>query len=247
MDVSAIVSRLQAKSPTLFAQISTASSGGTYTPIASQASLYTLLGSLVSNRMYPLNAPETVTSPHIVYQLVSTTQAIFEGFDVTQTDTYVLNLRGGNYETGTGNILTIRDSIISALSGENIKVTDEMHDFDKTEKLYRINMELAVTYLAASSQSLPAAFVYPVSRAGTPSAFDNYTRQRIDAEYAILIVTDDNNIPALQNQIQASLLGWQQSVNHHEMEYSNGVSVEGVGGLSMWREIYRDAYYMQQA
>jgi len=246
MDVSAIVTKLQSRSPTLFAQVVTAGSGGSYTPIASQAALYALLGSLVSNRMYPLKAPESATHPSIVYQLVSTSQSVYEGYDVTQTDTYVLNLRGSVYEEGTGNILTIRNSIISALSGENIRVTDEMHDFDKPEKLFRINMEMEVTYLAASAQTLPAAFVYPVARVGRPSVFDNYTKQKIAAEYAILIVTDDGNIPALQNEIQASLLGWQQSANHHEMEYGHGVGVEGVGGLSMWREIYTDTYYMAQ-
>lgn len=247
MDVSAIVTRLQAKSPTLFAQVTAAASGGVVTPITSQANLYTLLNSVVSARMYPLKAPESVTHPSIVYQLVSTQQAVFEGYDITQTDTFVLNLRGAIYDTATGNILAIRNSIISALSGQNITVTDEMHDYDQKEKLYRINMELSYTYLALASQNLPAAFVYPIQRVGRPSVFDNYTKQKIDAEYAVLIVTDDNNIPALQNEVQASLLGWQQSANHHEMEYGSGASVEGVGGLSMWREIYRDAYYMAQA
>lgn len=108
-------------------------------------------------------------------------------------------------------------------------------------------MELTYTYIRATSQTLPAAYVYPLSRSGDATAYDNYTKQFIRAEYAILLVTSSNNIVALQAELQAALVGWQQSAAHHEMEYSNGASIEGVGGLSMWREVYRDGYYMTQS
>ena len=243
MDVSAIITQLQSTSPTLFKQIISPSTGGTQTPISTQANLYTLLQSTVSGRMYPLQLPEAPTHPSIVYQLVSSAPGVFEGYDITHTDLFVLNLRGADYDA----LLTLQASVISALSGENIEITDLLHDYDASENLYRINMELTYTYVTSSSQDLPAAYVYPLTRAADPSVYDNYTKQLVTADYAILIVTADGNVPALQNEIQAALLGWQQSANHHEMEYGNGAAIEGVGGLELWRETYRDAFYMTQA
>jgi hypothetical protein len=137
-------------------------------------------------------------------------------------------------------------TITTALATANIQITDALHDYDQGENLYRVLMELTVTNIAASSLTLPAAMVYPVARVGNPSTFDNYTKQFVRQEFAILIMTDDANIPALQNEIQAALVGWQQSAAHHEMEYSSGASIEGVGNLSMWREVYTDAFYMTQ-
>lgn len=243
MDVSAIITRLQSSSPTLFKQVIAAQPGGTQTPVDTQANLYTLLQSTVNGRMYPIKLPEVPAHPSIVYQMVSSAPGVFEGYDITHTDLYVLNIRGVDYDA----LLTLQDSVISALSGENVEITDMLHDYDPTENLYRINLELTYTYITSASQSLPAAYVYPLTRAADPSAYDNYTKQLVTADYAILIVTADGDIPALQNEIQAALLGWQQSADHHEMEYGNGAAIEGVGGLELWRETYRDAFYMTQA
>lgn len=243
MDVSAIVTKLQSRSPTLFAQILTASPGGMVAPVATAASLYTLLASSVSNRMYPVQLPESPTHPSIVYSLVSSQPGVFEGFTVSHTDTFVLNLRGTDYDA----LITLVGTITTALASANVDITDRMDEFDAEEGLYRIHLELNYTYIAASSQSLPAAYVYPIARVGDPNRLDNQTSQRVRAEYGILIVTASNNIVALQAELQAALVGWQQSAAHHEMEYSSGASVEGVGSLKMWREVYRDAYYMNQS
>jgi hypothetical protein len=242
MDVSAIVARLDAQCPAL-AQVLAAAPRGTVMPIATQANIYALLQGTVSGRMYPLQLPEQPTHPSIVYQMVSSSPGVFEGFDVTHTDVFVLSVRGYDYDA----LLSVQSAMVTALSGSNIDITDMVHEYDQPENLYKLHLELSYTYIAAASQTLPAAFVYPLSRYGEASAFDNYTKQLVQADYAVLIVTADNNIPALQAEIQAALLGWQQSANHHEMEYSNGTSIEGMGGLSMWRESYRDKYYMTQS
>lgn len=242
MDVSAIVARLDANAPSLL-QVIAPNSGGSYTPISTQDAIVTLFQGLVANRMYPLQLPESPVHPSIVYQQVSLSPSEFEGYDITQTDSYVLNVRGYDYDA----LRTLYASMVAAIAGENIEITDVLHDYDQAENLYRINVQIEYTYLAAAAQTLPAAFVYPVDRSGTPSAFDNFTKQRIDAEYAILVITTAGNMAALQNEIQAALLGWQQGADYHEIEYATGVAVEGVGGLEMWRETYRDAYYMTQA
>ena len=242
MDVSLIVTRLDAQCPGL-AQVIAALPGGTMLPVASQAGIYSLLQGVVGGRMYPLQLPENPTHPSIVYQLVSSSPGTFEGYDVTHTDLFVINLRGPNYDA----LLTLYNSLVTALAGSNVDITDAAHDYDQAENLYRINLELTYTYIAAAAQTLPAAFVYPLTRSGGESAYDNYTKQLISADYAILIVTASNNIPALQAEIQAALLGWQQTANHQEMLYGNGAGIEGTGGLSMWREVYHDSYYMTQA
>jgi len=242
MDVSGIVTRLDAQCPTL-AQVLAAAPRGTVMPIATQANIYALLQATVSGRMYPLQLPEQPTHPSIVYQMVSSSPGVYEGYDVTHTDIFVLSVRGYDYDA----LLTVQAAMVTALSGSNIDITDMVHEYDQPENLYKLHLELSYTYIAAASQTLPAAFVYPLSRYGEASAFDNYTKQLIQADYAILIVTASNNIPALQAEIQAALLGWQQTANHHEMEYSNGNGIEGMGGLSLWRESYRDKYYMTQS
>lgn len=246
MDVSAIVSRLTAQCPT-FGQIIAADSGGSVSPISTQANLYTLLGALVSNRMYPLQLPESPTHPSIVYQMVSSAPGVFEGYKVTHTDTFILNLRGPDYDA----LIILAGSITAALDGENIEINDVLHDYDQLENVYRINFELQYTYITSSSQSLPAAFVYPLSRAGNESVYDNYTKQLVTEDFAILVVNNPNTSPVitmtdLLDELQVALLGWQQSANHHEMQYGSGAGIEGVGDLEMWRETYTDAFYMTQ-
>ena len=246
MDVSAIVSRLTAQCPS-FAQIITASPGGTQTPISTQANLYTLLQSSVSGRMYPLQLPESPTHPSIVYQMVSSAPGVFEGYDVTHTDIFVLNVRGEDYDE----LLTLQSTIIAALSGENVEITDMLHDYDQGENLYRINLELSYSYITSASQNLPAAFVYPLTRAGNESVYDNLIKQFVSEDFAILVVNAPGSptytMSDLLDEIQAALLGWQQTANHHEMQYSNGASIEAVGSLEVWRESYRDAFYMTEA
>lgn len=246
MDVSGIVTRLTAQCPS-FGQIVSASPGGTQTPISTQANLYTLLQSLVSGRMYPLQLPEVPTHPSIVYQMVSSTPGSFEGYDITHTDIFIINVRGTDYDA----LLTLTASIVAALAGENVEITDVLHDYDQTENLYRVNLELTYSYVSSTGQDLPAAFVYPISRAGNESVYDNLVKQLVTEDYAILVINNTAGSPsytmtALLNEIQTALLGWQQTANHHEMEYGSGTSIEAVGGLEVWRESYRDAFYMTE-
>jgi hypothetical protein len=226
------------------AQVLAPSTGGTVTPISTQENLYTLLSGVASGGMWALQLPENPTHPSLVYQMVGSIPGIFEGYHITQTDTFVLNLRGESYSVLRGLV----DDIITALAGQNIEITDMIHDFDQAEELYRVNLELEYTYLSAAAQTMPVAFVYPLSRAAVgPSAYDNFTKQAIEEDFAILLVTDAGDIPALQDEVQAALLGWQQSSAHHEVEYSSGSAIEGAGGLELWRETYRDIFYMTQA
>jgi len=246
MDVSAIVARLEAECPSL-AQVITAQPGGTQTPINTQANLCALLEDAFSDRMWPIQMPENPTHPSLVYQLVSSSPGVFEGYDVTHTDLFVLNMRGTDYDA----LVTLQNTVIGLLAGESIEITDMLHDYDQAENLYRINLELTYSYITSDSQAFPAAFVYPISRSGEPSVYDNYTKQLVSQDFGILVVNGPSSptytMSALLNEIQAALLGWQQGADHHEMEYGSGSSIEGVGGLEVWREVYRDAFYMTQA
>ena len=241
MDVSLIAARIAAQCPD-FEQVITAPSSGTQTPVATQAALVALLSPIVNDYMYPIQLPEQPTHPSIVYQLVSSSPGTFEGYDVTHTDLFILNVRGEDYDE----LIELVSGITSVLGSANIDITDAVHDYDQAENLFRINLELTYTYINSSLQTLPAVFVYPLSRSAEGSAYDNYTKQLVRADYAFLIITDDNDIPALQTELQHGLLGWQQSAEHHEMEYNNGSSIEGIGALKMWREVYSDGYYLTQ-
>ena len=130
MDVSGIIARLQAECPT-FAQSIEAPTGGTNTPVATQANLYSLLNGLVSGRMYPLQLPEQPAHPSIVYQMVSSTPGTFEGYDVTHTDLFIINIRGEDYDA----LLSLYGDVVTALAGQQIEVTDILHDYDQAESL----------------------------------------------------------------------------------------------------------------
>lgn len=242
MDVTALVTQISNNCPTL-AQVVAAQPGGTTTPTAGQAALYTLLQGLVSGRMYPVQLPDKPTYPNIVYQTVSSTTGDLEGYDITRTDIFVVNMRGADYDA----LLTLVGSAVTALAGENMEITDILHDYDTAEGVYRINLEINYSYLALASQSMPAAFVYPLGRDALPSVHDNFTRQRTNRSFAIVLVTDDNNIPDLLAELESALLGWQETTAHFEMEYTNGSNIEAVGAMEVWREVYGDAVFIEQS
>lgn len=243
MDVAPIVTRLQTVGS--LAQVVAADPAGSPVTFDTCAALVTLLGSLVAGEMYPLTQREEPVHPSIVYHLVGSAAGEIDGFAVTQTDTHVLSVRAEGYDE----LFDLVGSIKAALAGSAaaIAVTDLVFDYDDEAELFRCDVEVSYTYLCAASQALPAAYVFSLGRSAQPSAFDTLTKQRIADEYGILILTTAGNVPSLAADIRASLLGWQQSAEHFEMEYASGTSIAGVGGMRLWREIYTDAHFVTQA
>lgn len=247
MDLSALVTKLGNVSE--LGQVVEASPGGWQTPVDTAAELYSLLGSLVGNRVFPLTEDEIDAAlPNIVYQQVSSQAGFVEGYRVTQTDGYVLMVRVAR--TGTyAALLTLLGQINTALAGStySIQIEDVLLDYDDQQETYRANLDVRVTYLSAGAQTMPAAFVYPVNRFAGPEQFDNFVGQRVTNEYGIVLVTADGDLQTLMDAVQAELLGWQRVSAGDPFTYVSGKNLEGVAGLEVWREVYADSDYIRQA
>lgn len=237
MDVSAIVTRLGTVAS--LQQVISADPAGSPVTFDTSAALYSLLNGIVSGAMYPISQREGPTHPSIVYQLAGSRQSEYDGFAITQTDTFLLSARASSYDDVFSMVASIKSSLAGASAA--VEAVDLAFDFDDEVDLFRANIELDYTYLCGASQNLPAAFVYSLGRSAESSPFMNYTRQRITDTYGILICTTAGNIPALAADIRAKLVGWQQSAAHDSMEYGSGAQIAGIGGMRLWREIYTDA------
>lgn len=241
MDVTALVARLQ--TVVELAQVITAQPGGYQAPVDISTELYARLVSAVAN-VYAVTQKDQRTFPSVVYQLVSSQVGEIDGYRVTQTDRYVLSLRTATYD----DLITELGEIIAALNGASfeIEVNDLFFDWDNDQEVYRASIDIDVTYLSAAAQSMPAAFVYPLDRSAEESAVDNSVFQHVINSYAIVVVTGAGDMPTLLNAIRDKLLGWQQTSAHDDFQYVGGSNLEGVAGLEVWREIYRDGEYFQE-
>lgn len=243
MDVSAIVSRLQTVGS--LGQVLAADPAGSPVNYDSSTALYSLLNSLVSQRMYPLTQREDPVQPSIVYQLIGSAQGSYDGFAITQTDTFLLVVKATGYDALFDLVANIKTTMAgSALA---IETTDMVFDYEEEPQLFSCSMQVELTYMCSASQTLPAVYVYSLGRSAQTSAFDNITKQRVNDDYGILICTINNDVPTLAADIRAKLLGWQQTAFHFEMEYASGSQVAGVGGLRLWRETYTDSVFITEA
>jgi hypothetical protein len=242
MDVSGIVTRLLTVGS--LGQVVTADPAGSPVNYDSSTALYGLLNSLVSQRMYPLTQREDPAQPSIVYQLIGSAQGNYDGFAITQTDTFVLTVKAAGYDALFDLVGSIKTTM--AASALAIETTDLMFDYEDEAQLFSCAMQVELTYMCSASQTLPAVYVYSLGRSAQSSAFDNITKQRVNDDYGILICTINNDLPSLAADIRARLLGWQQSAAHFEMEYASGSQVAGVGGLRLWRETYTDSVFITE-
>jgi len=247
MDVNGLVTKLTelvSVSPQVLKQVIKATSGGFQTPLDSSTELVSRLTSLVAGEVYPLTLLDRPKFPNIVYTLVSSQVGQFDGYLLTQSDRYVLEIRAATYAA----MVTLVGSINSALKGSAyaIEVNDLAFDYEVDHHQYRCSMDIEFAYLSAASQVMPAAFVYGMDRIAGETMTDNFVQQRIQNTYSIVLVTASGNIDALLAAVMTKLLGWQQSTGD-QYEYVSGSNVQGVAGLVVWREIYRDAQYIQQA
>lgn len=243
MDVAAIVSRLQ--TVVSLGQVVAADPAGSPVNYDSSAALYSLLNSLVSTRMYPVTQREDPVQPSIIYQLIGSAQQSFDGFAVTQTDTFVLTVKATGYDALFDLVSSIKTTM--AASSLALETTDMVFDYEDEPMLFSCAMQVELTYMCSGSQTLPAVYVYSLGRSAQASAFDNITKQRVNDDYGILICTINNDVPSLAADIRAKLLGWQQTQYHFEMEYANGSQIAGIGGLRLWRETYTDSVFITEA
>jgi hypothetical protein len=229
---------------TEFKQVVEAGSASTTPQIDTEALLTTVLSAVTSNT-YSLKLPESPTYPNIVYMLVGGKNQYFEKQLLTQFDTFIVSLREKTLEA-----LAVKSKeLLSALitSSYAIEVLDKQKDHEPERECFRLDLEVSFSVPATGiNAETPALLVYCVGQNGEESDYDNVIRQKVNSAYGIAILTAGNDIAELQIAIRNRLLGFQQTPQHFEMQFSRGSPLESEGGLKIWREIYQDSYMIKQ-
>lgn len=243
MDVGPIITRLSTVSE--LQQVVAAESGGSQALVDTTTELVSLFGATFGERVYPLMIPETDPAmPNMVYQRVTSAPGLVDGRHILQQDSFVLTVRDSSYD----NLVATENALIALMSGSTyaLEVTDLIEEYDATRNAYVANMEVLFTYIRSTSQTLPAAFVFPLQRQANDTEHDGYVQQLTRNEYGICVITSGGDVPALLTAIEENLIGWSQSSVFQEIRYLRGNSLEGVSSLEVWREVYFDANHLRQ-
>lgn len=244
MDISGVVTQLGNVSA--LQQVLEAPKGSWTTPVDSGGELVTQLSGTFSTEVYAVQQGHEPSYPTCVYALRSAQPLVVDGYQVAQTDIYELEVRAETYDE----IVTLTDSINTQLSAASIAMTitnaADGYESDPagTGKYVRF-FEVEIAYAASSTQTLPAALVYPIDRTSNESAFDNHIKQQVFNEYGIVLMAE-SSISTLLDDVMEQLLGFQQEAGWNDMEYVEGRALDGVAGLEVWREIYTDSNYIEE-
>ena len=251
-DVSNIVTRLDTDK-VLLQSVYAASNGAFGIPVASREDLYTRLSS-ESNPVvdvYPMMLPDGHTDGRdsIVYTLEDMEPFEIDGYPVSQTDTYKLRCRSKRAES----LDTLIDHVITSLRASSFAVepVGVADGYEDDQQMFFADFMIEYTYVLGSdgnpTTTLPVAILYPLGRQAEPAEYDNLVKQRVEDQYGIILVTQSGNIPALMDEVRASLLGYAQASTYFDMEYVSGQNLGGISDLELWREIYTDAQTITEA
>ena len=197
---------------------------------------------------YKLQPPDGQSA---TYELARSTPDYIEGVPVMQTDIYVVRIRS-THHLGFGALSTQVAAVLAAIGASTlpVTVTDRSFDFDEKNENYVYSLE--VTFLtpatSAGAGSLPSALLYPIFDAGDESITDNKVQQVVDRHTGLVIFDAAGNIETIRAEVRAVLLGYTLTpeAEHWAHQFNRGDKVESRGVLSVWREIYRDRYYIGQ-
>lgn len=199
-----------------------------------------LITSYVSGRVYNLSLPQDEVLPNAVFQLVGSKRDDVDGLPVVRTETVILTVRDSTLDglNTVGN--SIRSALLGYASAGNagaITIDDEAEDVEDegNGRRYRMHFELTITHLATSDQSLPAAFVYPLSCQALDPELVNSRRQRVINTVAVAIVekSTGGSMETARGYAE-DLIG--HTINGWPVEYSGGELLRQDGHLTTWRE-----------
>ena len=193
----------------------------------------------------------------MTYRVLGADPLELDGYRIAQTDRFHLCLRSSTF----AEMRLLINNLVTTIRSSNYSM--DMVDYEQsydptfgTDGAYVTDIELDFTYLidAAGGPSgtfaseLPLAVVYPIGRAAdSDSIADNLIMQQTMNQYAVVIATNGGNLPALLDEVQGVLLGFQQAASYHDMEYVSGANIGGAGTMELWREVYQDWHIMREA
>ncbi|POP53064.1 hypothetical protein [Zhongshania marina] len=245
--LSAILDRLNDELSS-FEVVAQAPSGAAITTVdaaAASNALKTVLAAAVPN-VYAVEAEEGKEPTDAVYRLVSAKPVEIDGVRVLTAVSFVVTVRAKTYALLMAALGAVEAQIVA--SAEAVSITDAMLDYDDVNNYHLAGVELIYAVPAVvGGEDWPALLVDVESYSASPSAYDNFVKQRVERNYSFTIVSNSDNVGALRAELQAALLGWQQLPTDYEMQYVGGGAVQLPGGLYAWRDTYGDTTYISAA
>lgn len=244
--IDSIVTQLTNNCPTL-SQVTRADAIGLQA-IDNDATITSLLTSIVSGRIYPLTLPDSPAHPSIVYSQAKSHRVGPEGYEVIREDAYIIELRADSF----GSLVTLTSSVRSALQGHSvsgqagaIEITDAATGYEEETKTYTGALEITITHLAMASQVIPAAIVYPISSGAGDNEFDNIIGQQVREQIGVLILDTTTDIETTRAATLSCLLGFDVESNAEPLQYQSGDAMAVNNAISTWREIYSYVRYIR--
>jgi len=209
------------------------------------ALLVSEIGSLLSDRLYPLRLPEDPSHPSAVYRLMGSQSVNIGGYPILQEDSYLLAVAGGQY----GTVKTTTNSIRSALlaytqsgGAGTAVVTDAADDYRRDVDLFETGMALTFTHLAQAAQSVPAAFVYLLNHDARPENKYRTVSVEEESRFAVLLVDriptgGITELSAKAEEIRSAVLAISESGWRRPLWYGGDV-IAVHNTLALWQETF---------
>ena len=156
-------------------------------------------------------------------------------------------VRSGTYADVITAVAAIRTAIDASAWG--VQIADEADgefNLDLTLNQKTLDVQFITPALPGVSSDLtPSAVVYPLSDDAEESNYDSCTKQLITTQFGVAIMTTEGNIEALRDEVFAAIHGWVPATGYHPVEYVRGEAAGRIGGLEVWRDLFRTAHYMR--
>lgn len=208
------------------------------------------VGAVVSDRVVPLRAEPGSAYPLAVYQQVSSDRVKVDGYPIIRTDTYVISLQA---DTTFAALVTAVDSTRTALldysaadAAGAMEITDQATEYYDDTGVYESLMQVSVTHLARTSQSLPAAFVYPLVEGYDENRSMTGIHQRRTDQFAVLLAAKIpaggvSGIASIRDAVRGALAGVKPATGYERIQSVKGEVIEVNQSIVMWRDVFATA------
>lgn len=208
----------------------------------------TILGGTFNYELYPVVLDEDAAYPAACYQVAQSKRFGDENYEFIREDKFVLNIYAEDYpglDAVVGNARTALINYQQANQAGSAEITDMMQDWQDPLKLYRCGLELTLTHMAITSQSVPAAFIHRTRAIADESAYDNAISQRVSEYFAVILICASQELQTVRDALATCIVGFQPDPQIHPIEYVDGSSIGVHSHITVWRETFKYDRYIR--
>lgn len=244
LDLTEVTAALSANAPSL-AQVIQPEHMDTQ-GVDSAVKLLSLIGTPASNRVYPLVLPEEPTFPAVAYAQDAAERIEVDGYPILRDDGYQLAVLASTHSAAA----TLADSLRVALlaydpSGTTgaADITDQGDSYDEDLQLFEIGLSVRLSHLARTTQTLPVAFVYPLSESWEQDDSITCITGTAVSTFAVLLVAKlpaggVSGLGSLRDEILSAVVALEPT-GWGEIEPAGGGEVVEVhNSLVLWRDTF---------